>query len=966
MSTCMLLVVFFALKGSAFYKPALPSTATSSQMGLRATVQKEVVGSKEEDKSPATKGILTTVTDSSLVSKKFVYDFACGDKTDGDGKQRALLGGKGANLAEMARIGLPVPPGFTVSTEVCTYFTANEESYPDGLEEQVKESMGRIEESVGKLFGDVDDPLLVSVRSGARDSMPGMMDTVLNLGLNDETVKGLAKKTGNERFALDCYRRFISMYADVVMGVRPAHENDPEPFDSVMEELKTEKGKVEDDDLSVDDLRELVERFKGLVEERVSEPFPQDPYEQLWGAVGAVFGSWENDRAKLYRAKYNIPSDWGTAVNVQAMVFGNLGDTSATGVCFTRSPANGENVFWGEYLVNAQGEDVVAGIRTPKPIDEMETEMPASFEELVKIRSVLETHFKDMQDIEFTIQEKKLYLLQTRNGKRTGLAATRIAYEMEEAGLLDEKEALMRIPPDSISSLLAPQFDPEALGEKKPLATGLPAGPGAASGHIAFTAYGVEALQREGKKAVLCRVETTPEDLRGMIAAEGILTTRGGVSSHAALVARQMGKVCVCGASDVSIDYNRGVMTVGAATFREGDLISIDGTTGNVYSGLVETAPSEVDRVLRGDVEEENSYTYKMFHRVMEWADKYRKLKIRTNCDTPRQAAKAIKLGAEGIGLCRGEHMFFEGDRINYLRKMILATEESDRRRAANKLMPQQRDDFYAMFKAMNGLPITIRFLDPPAGEFLPHEMSAKVALAEKFGMSFDYISQRVSELNEMNPMLGHRGCRLGVSFPEITEMQARAVFEAAAQVVAEGDPVNVEVMVPFVGFKTELDHQVGIIRQVAEEVMAYRKIDINYKVGTMIELPRAALTASEIAHSAEFFSFGTNDLTQTALGLSRDDAGAFLPNYQNKEIVTQNPFVTIDQAGVGQLVKIACDNGKSTRPDIKLGVCGEHGGDPASIHFFHNAGLQYVSCSPPRVPVARLAAAQAALSEEE
>jgi len=897
--------------------------------------------------------------------EKHVFDFGA-EKTDGDGSQRSLLGGKGANLAAMAKIGLPVPPGFTISTEVCTYYYANDRTYPTTMDAEVRASVARVERAVGKRFGDADDPLLVSVRSGARDSMPGMMDTVLNLGLNDETVVGLARRTGNERFALDCYRRFIAMYGDVVLGVQSRHENDHEPFDAVMEELKAERNKKDDLELTSDDLRELVERFKALIVERTGAEFAQDPYEQLWGAIGAVFGSWENDRAKLYRQRYGIPAEWGTAVNVQAMVFGNLGETSATGVCFTRSPTNGENVFWGEYLVNAQGEDVVAGIRTPKPIEEMKVEMPDSYADLEEVRGILETKFTDMQDIEFTIQEKKLYVLQTRNGKRTGLAAVRIAYEMVHSGLIDEKTALRRIPADSISSLLAPTFASDAVRDATPLATGLPAGPGAATGHVTFTAFGAEALQREGKKAVLCRVETTPEDLRGMIAAEGILTTRGGVSSHAALVARQMGKVCVCGAHDITIDYTRGVLSIGGTSLREGDFISIDGTSGHIYAGSVPTAASEINQVLKGQLEPESSYTYEIFQTVMAWADKYRKLKIRTNVDTPRQAQLAMKLGAEGIGLCRGEHMFFEGDRINYMRKMILADDDTARRRAANKLMPQQRDDFYGMLKAVNGLPITIRLLDPPAGEFLPHESSAKLALAEKFGMSFDYISHRVNELNEVNPMLGHRGVRLSISYPEIAEMQARAIFEAAAQVVAEGDAVDVEVMVPFVGFKSELDDQVALIHQVAAEVMAYRKINFDYKVGTMIELPRAALTADEIAETAEFFSFGTNDLTQTALGMSRDDVGSFFRKYTEKDILSRNPFSTIDQVGVGQLVKIAVDRGKSTRPDIKLGICGEHGGDPASIAFFHAVGLQYVSCSPPRVPVARLAAAQAALADED
>ncbi|KAJ8598818.1 hypothetical protein CTAYLR_008656 [Chrysophaeum taylorii] len=898
------------------------------------------------------------------VARKFVYDFGEG-KTDGNGTQRALLGGKGANLAECSLIGLPVPPGFTISTEVCTYYYAHDGTYPLSLDVDVKASVARIEGAVGKRFGDASDPLLVSVRSGARDSMPGMMDTVLNLGLNDESVEGLAAKTGNERFALDCYRRFIAMYGDVVMGVQQRHENEHEPFDAVMDQLKAERHKREDLDLTPDDLRELITRFKALITERSGEEFPQDPYEQLWGAIGAVFRSWGNDRARIYRAKYHIPAEWGTAVNVQAMVFGNLGDTSATGVCFTRRPTDGENVMYGEYLVNAQGEDVVAGIRTPKAIDEMKTEMPDSYTELEHIRGVLERHFADVQDVEFTIQEKKLYLLQTRNAKRTGLAAIRTAYEMVKEGIIDDKTAVKRIPADSISSLLAPTFSADALERETPLATGLPAGPGAASGHITFTALGAEAIQREGRKAILCRIETTPEDLRGMIAAEGILTSRGGVSSHAALVARQMGKVCVCGA-DVTIDYSRGTLGIGTTVLREGDFVSIDGTTGHIYAGRVDAAPSEVNQVLNGKLDPDESYTYRIFQTVMGWADKYRKLAVRINADTPKQAATGLKLGAEGIGLARTEHMFFEGDRIHYMRKLILAAEDSERRRAANKLLPFQRDDFHEMFNAMDGLPITIRLLDPPLHEFLPHESSARLALADKISVPFEKITERVAALQEMNPMLGHRGCRLAISFPEIAEMQARAIFEAAAQVVAEGGQVALEIMVPFVGFKAELDNQVNTLHEVAREVMAYRKVSFEYKVGTMIELPRAALTADDIAHTAEFFSFGTNDLTQCTMGMSRDDSGAFLPTYTAKEIISQNPFASIDQVGVGQLVQIACDKGATVRPDIKLGVCGEHGGDPKSIEFFHRVGLNYVSCSAPRIPVARLAAAQAALADEE
>ncbi len=893
---------------------------------------------------------------------KYIYDF--GIKTDGKAALRNLLGGKGANLAEMARIGLPVPPGFTITTEVCTYFYENKRNYPKSLVSDTEKSVALVEKQMGKKFGDSKNPLLFSVRSGARESMPGMMDTILNLGLNDKTVVGLVKLTGNPRFAYDCYRRFIQMYGDVVMGVQSRNENEGDPFEEIMEKLKHKRSIENDFDLSADDLIELIKSFQKLIKTRTGKSFPQDVYAQLWGAVGAVFGSWQNDRAMVYRQKYNIPVEWGTAVNVQSMVFGNMGDTSSTGVAFTRDPANGEKVFYGEYLINAQGEDVVAGIRTPKPIAQLKKEMPKAHAELEKVRVTLEKHFKDMQDFEFTVEEGKLYMLQTRNGKRTGLAAVRIAVEMVKEGLMKTTTAINKIPADSISSLLVPVFDIQSRKSAKLIATGLPAGPGAASGRVVFTASAAERLERQGVKVVLCRVETTPEDLRGMIASEGILTSRGGVSSHAALVARQMGKVCVCGAHEIVINYEKRTLTAGKTVLNDGDAISVDGTTGEVFSGHVDTAPSEVNQVLAGNLKPNKSYTYKLFAQVMAWADKYRKLKVRTNADTPAQAKMAVALGAQGIGLCRTEHMFFEGDRITYMRKMILASDETERRAALKKLLPFQRNDFIGLFKAMEGRPVTIRLLDPPLHEFLPMDAASRNALAEELNVSPEVIADRVKSLHEQNPMLGHRGCRLGVSYPEITEMQARAIFEAAAQVVKGKKPVKVEpeVMVPLIGFSGELKNQVDIIHRMAGEVMKQKKVKFHYLVGTMIEIPRAALIAHEIAETAEFFSYGTNDLTQTTLGMSRDDSGSFLPEYKDLEILSQNPFATIDQDGVGQLVEIASVNGRKARKGIKLGICGEHGGDPESVKFFHKVGLDYVSCSPPRVPVARLAAAQAKL----
>jgi pyruvate, orthophosphate dikinase len=919
----------------------------------KATAKKNPKGAaKKSAKSPAQKS-----------KGKLVYAF--GKKTDGDGTMKALLGGKGANLAEMSRIGLPVPPGFTITTEVCTAFYENKRSFPKGLDEQVRQAVADVEKQTGKKFGDAKNPLLFSVRSGARDSMPGMMDTILNLGLNDKTVQGLAAKSGNDRFAYDCYRRFIQMYGDVVMGVQPEDEHAHEPFDEVMSELKAEVGVTSDTELTPEHLQELIKRYKALIKKKTGSTFPEDVKKQLDGAVGAVFSSWQNDRAILYRRKYKIPHEWGTAVNVQAMVFGNMGQTSATGVAFTRDPASGENVIYGEYLINAQGEDVVAGVRTPHPIAKLNEEMPLAYEELMGIRKKLEKHFKDMQDFEFTVEDNHFYMLQTRNGKRTGLAAIRIAVEMVKERVIDWKSAVKRIPAESISSLLVPIFDLELRKKVPVIATGLPAGPGAASGKVVFSADEAEKLTDKGERVVLCRVETSPEDLRGMLASEGILTSRGGVSSHAALVARQMGKVCVCGASDIVIDYKRKTLTAGSTVLKEFDDISIDGTTGEVFAGYVPTAPSEVNQVTAGKLKADKSYTYQIFDQVMQWADKARKLKIRTNADTPQQAIQAIGLGAEGIGLCRTEHMFFEGDRITSMREMIIAGNDKDRETALKKLLPHQRSDFAGLFKAMKGFPVTIRLLDPPLHEFLPHDDTSIRALAEKLGVTQEVIIDRVKALHEQNPMLGHRGCRLGITYPEITEMQARAIFEAAAQVMKGKNAAKVvpEIMVPLVGFPGELKDQVEVIHRVAQEVMTAKKMKIDYLVGTMIEVPRAALVADEIAEIAEFFSFGTNDLTQTTLGMSRDDSGNFLRIYQNAEILPANPFASVDIKGVGGLMRLAVEKGTKARKGIKLGICGEHGGDPDSIKFCHEIGLNYVSCSPNRVPIARLAAAQAALA---
>jgi len=901
-------------------------------------------------------------------STKVVYTWGDG-KADGNGSMKALLGGKGANLAEMTRIGLPVPPGFTVTTEVCTYYYANKRTYPASLQAQMEAGVKNMEKIMGTQFGATSGmPLLVAVRSGARDSMPGMMDTILNLGLNDQSVVALEKATNNPRFAWDCYRRFIQMYGDVVLGVQKREGEDHEPFETVIEEFKHEKydGDVEDSALTAADQQELVKRFKALVKERTGRVFPNNPWDQLNGAAGAVFSSWMNDRAIVYRRKYNIPAEWGTAVNVQAMVFGNTGDKSGSGVAFTRNPANGVDEFYGEFLVNAQGEDVVAGVRTPEPVSKLKAVMPQSYAQLMKVRQTLEKHFKDVQDIEFTVQEGKLYMLQTRNGKRTAAAALKFAADMVKEKLIDWETAILRNPADQLEQLLAPIFDLAEVKKAKAIATGLPAGPGAATGKIYFNAERAVIAAEKGEKVLLVRVETSPEDLRGMIAAEGILTARGGVSSHAALVARQMGKVCVCGAAAVQIDYDKKTTTIAGHTFKEGDYLSIDGTAGTVYAGQIKTAPSEiVAGLLNNDKAAQKTEKYKNYVQLMKWCSQATRLQVRTNADNPEQTAQALAFGAQGIGLTRTEHMFFEGDRIDAVREMILADTVEGRKKALAKILPYQRADFTGIFKALNGLPATIRLLDPPLHEFVPHDEKSQAALAKKLGIKTEKVVARVAALHEFNPMLGHRGCRLGIAYPEITETQARAIFEAAAAVQKKGIKVKPEVMVPLVGFKRELDLQVEVIHRVAAEVQKEQKVKIAYSVGTMIEVPRGALTADEIAHTAEFFSFGTNDLTQTALGVSRDDMGNFLGAYTENEIFKKNPFATLDQTGVGQLVQIAIEKGRKTRPDIKLGICGEHGGEPESVKFCHRVGLSYVSCSPYRVPVARLAAAQAAIEEK-
>ena len=892
---------------------------------------------------------------------KHVYDFGEGNKG-----MKALLGGKGANLAEMTRIGLPVPPGYTITTEVCNYYSA-EHAYPGGLEDQVDTAVRHLEEATGKRFGDTANPLLLSVRSGARASMPGMMDTILNLGLNDATAQGMVELTGNPRFIYDSYRRFVSMYGDVVLGCKPEHKDEADPFEEILEQTKQDKGVAFDTELTADDLKELVATFKEAVRERTGHAFPDDPREQLWGAVGAVFASWGNDRAIAYRRLYDIPDTWGTAVNVQTMVYGNTGDESGTGVGFTRDPATGENVFYGEFLVNAQGEDVVAGVRTPRPVIELADVFPPAYEQLLAVRQTLERELKDMQDFEFTVEKGRLYMLQTRNGKRTGLAAIRIAVDMEEEGLIDESEALRRVEPEQLNQLLRPIFDAQAkrraVDEGRVLGKGLPAGPGAASGRIVFNAPDAVEWAARGERVLLVRDFTSPDDIRGMDAAQGILTAQGGMTSHAALVARQMGKVCIVGCEALSIDLRTREATVAGRTFKEGDWLSIDGFLGEVIEGQLETRPSEVLQILlEGSMKPEDSQTYHYYSLLMRWADKARRLAVRANADQPDQAENAIAFGAQGIGLCRTEHMFFGGDRITAVREMILADDEAGRRRALDKLLPMQRADFVGIFRAMGERPVTVRTFDPPLHEFMPHTEAEQREVAEAMGVSPEVVAAKVADLQEQNPMLGLRGCRLGITYPEITRMQARAILEAACDVKAAGLDVHPEIMIPLVGAKKELDDQAAQVRAVAAEVFAERGVSVDYLVGTMIEIPRAALTADEIAETAEFFSFGTNDLTQMAFGISRDDAGKFLPQYLSREVWPADPFQTLDQTGVGQLVEMGTARGRSSRSDLKVGICGEHGGDPESVKFCHRVGMNYVSCSPFRVPVARLAAAQAAL----
>ena len=903
-------------------------------------------------------------------STKYVYLFGS-SRTDGAAAMKNLLGGKGANLAEMCRLGITVPSGFTISTEACTVFTEKGKDAALALiEAEVLQGVAYIEQEMGKKFGNAADPLLLSVRSGARASMPGMMDTILNLGLNDEAVQGLAAKAGNERFAWDSYRRFVQMYGDVVMGLKPVSKEDHDPFEVIIDMVKEQRGVQLDTELDTPDLKELVTRFKGLIRARIGRDFPTDPWEQLWGAVVAVFESWNNDRARVYRELNDIPQSWGTAVNVQAMVFGNLGNSSATGVAFSRDAGTGEDLFNGEFLVNAQGEDVVAGIRTPQQVSlvgsrrwaqlalvseeerrskypSLEELMPQIYQQLLHAETTLENHFKDMQDLEFTIQEGKLWMLQTRNGKRTGAAMVRIAMEMLQQGMIDEKTALQRVSPDRLNDLLHPIFDPKALKEAKVIARGLPASPGAATGQIVFFADEAEEWAKQGKAVILVRQETSPEDLRGMSVAKGILTARGGMTSHAAVVARGMGKCCVSGAGAVHVDYKARTMTVGEKSYEEGAWLSLNGSTGEVFAGRVATKDAE----LSGD-----------FGALMALADRYKRLEVRANADTPEDARAARNFGATGIGLARTEHMFFEGERIIAVREMILADDEAGRRKALAKLLPIQRSDFEGLFREMSGLPVTIRLLDPPLHEFVPHDEAGQKVMAQQMKVSLGKIKMRVEELHEFNPMMGHRGCRLGISYPEITEMQTRAVIEAALNVRTLGIHVKAEIMVPLVGTVREFNAQAEVIRRTAAAVFTERGETLDYLLGTMIETPRAALIADSIGKQAEFFSFGTNDLTQMTLGFSRDDAGKFLPDYLKRGIYEHDPFRSIDQKGVGALVKLAVEKGRSVRADIEVGVCGEHGGDPASVAFFHRAGLDYVSCSPYRVPIARLAAAQAAL----
>ncbi|PTY00038.1 pyruvate, phosphate dikinase [Verrucomicrobia bacterium LW23] len=987
--------------------PALPSPGSTARGTRPPATPRKARGSRAGRVVPPGTAHTTVPADAALDADsgtpdkdRYVYFFGEG-KADGRGDMKPLLGGKGAGLAEMTRIGLPVPPGFTITTEVCTWFYEHGQQYPPQLKPQILAAMARLEKLLGKRFGDEESvgdagsaqatagkaamrnsaPLLVAVRSGARDSMPGMMDTILNLGLNDDTVLALARLSHNERFAWDCYRRFIQMYGDVVMGVQKRPGEDDEPFEAVIHGLKRElfrdryandpEADVSDTELDAAALKELVLRFKALVKERTGKSFPTNAMEQLWGAIGAVFGSWNNERAIVYRHKYGIPAEWGTAVNVQAMVFGNTGDDSGSGVAFTRDPATGEKRFYGEYLINAQGEDVVAGVRTPVSVEKMAEAMPAVHRELEEVRKKLEGHFREMQDFEFTIENGKLYMLQTRNGKRTGVAAVRIAVEMVDEKLITWQEAVQRVPAEQLDQLLTPVFDRAARKNAKVLATGLPAGPGAATGRIYFNANEAAKVAGHGEKVLLVRVETSPEDIRGMLAAEGILTARGGVSSHAALVARQMGKVCVCGASALHVDYEHGTLTVGKKTWHKGDYLSIDGTSGEVFDGELKTAPSEIIQVLlEKTLLPGDSPVYRNYARLMEWADRVRTLGIRTNADQPGQVENAVAFGAEGVGLCRTEHMFFSENRIDAMREMILAETREAREAALAKLLPVQRQDFAGIFRALDGLPATIRLLDPPLHEFLPQTAEQQAELAHKLGMTKKAVARRVAALHEFNPMLGHRGCRLGITFPEISAMQARAIFEAALEVQAEGVTVRPEIMIPLVGFPKELEMQARLVRETADQVMQdwnehEGKETLDYTVGTMIEIPRACLTADKIAATAEFFSFGTNDLTQTALGMSRDDSGSFLPEYQEQEITGNNPFATIDQEGVGELMRMAVEKGRRVRHGMKIGICGEHGGEPKSVKFCHALGLDYVSCSPFRVPIARLAAAQAALGKK-
>ena len=906
------------------------------------------------------------------MEKKRVYTFGNG-KAEGKADMRNLLGGKGANLAEMNLIGVPVPPGFTITTEVCSeYYDLGKEKVVELLKSEVEKAIANIETLMNSKFGDVANPLLVSVRSGARASMPGMMDTILNLGLNDEVVEGLIRKTQNPRFAWDSYRRFVQMYGDVVLGMKPVNKEDIDPFEAIIEEVKEAKGIKLDNELDVEDLKTLVARFKSAVKKQTGKDFPTSVYEQLWGAICAVFDSWMNERAILYRKMEGIPSEWGTAVSVQAMVFGNMGETSATGVCFSRDSANGEDLFNGEYLINAQGEDVVAGIRTPQQITKigsqrwaeragiseeerlakypsMEEAMPEIYKQLDDIQTKLENHYRDMQDMEFTVQEGKLWFLQTRNGKRTGAAMVKIAMDLLRQGMIDEKTALMRIEPNKLDELLHPVFDKQAQKKAKVWVKGLPASPGAATGQIVFFADDAAAWSASGKKVVMVRIETSPEDLAGMAVAEGILTARGGMTSHAAVVARGMGKCCVSGAGALEIDYKNKTVDVNGVTLKEGDYISINGTTGEVYVGQVETKAAE----LSGD-----------FADLMALADKYAKLQVRTNADTPHDAAIARKFGAAGIGLCRTEHMFFEGEKIKAMREMILAENTEGRKKALAKILPYQKEDFKGIFKAMEGCPVTVRLLDPPLHEFVPHDLKGQEDMAKAMGVSVQYIQQRVEALCEHNPMLGHRGCRLGNTYPEITEMQTRAILGAALELKKEGVKTMPEIMVPLTGILYEFKEQEKIIRETAKTLFSEMGDSIEFKVGTMIEVPRAALTANRIASAAEFFSFGTNDLTQMTFGYSRDDIASFLPIYLEKKILKVDPFQVLDQNGVGQLIRMATEKGRAIRPDLKCGICGEHGGEPSSVKFCHKVGLNYVSCSPFRVPIARIAAAQAAIED--